>query len=293
MKELLLKIRALLIRLAERGANRPLAPAAAVALHLLEAGDFYAAGPTLTPITEDAPADVPLDPADPLAAAGAACALRRKNEGGAVVAVVEENDRMYEAVSLAVKLNLPLVLLVSCHDSALDELSSRVMAADMECIPADGRGVMKLMPALQRHNVKLALENVYGTAYSDTHTSRAEDILPIIEAAGSEFVGACIDTGHANIFGLDIAQMARVYGKKLFALHVNGNAGKDEHVIPYTMSGWCEKMDYYAFSAALKEIGFTGYYNLEIACGDLPEGVAQPFLNYAAAVARALADLAE
>ena len=140
---------------------------------------------------------------------------------------------------------------------------------------------------------QLALENVYGTAYSDTHTSRAEDILPIIEAAGSELVGACIDTGHANIFGLDIAQMARVYGKKLFALHVNGNAGKDEHVIPYTMSGWCEKMDYYAFSAALKEIGFTGYYNLEIACGDLPEGVAQPFLNYAAAVARALADLAE
>ena len=149
LKELLLKIRALLIRLAELGANRPLAPAAAVALNLLEAGDFYAAGPTLTPITEGAPADVPLDPADPLAAAGAACALRRKNEGGAVVAVVEENDRMYEAVSLAVKLNLPLVLLVSCHDSALDELSSRVMAADMECIPADGRGVMKLMPALR------------------------------------------------------------------------------------------------------------------------------------------------
>lgn len=164
-------------------------------------------------------------------------------------------------------------------------------------VPATKEGnlrlIEKLMPALQRHNVKLALENVYGTAYSDTHTSRAEDILPIIEAAGSELVGACIDTGHANIFGLDIAQMARVYGKKLFALHVNGNAGKDEHVIPYTMSGWCEKMDYYAFSAALKEIGFTGYYNLEIACGDLPEGVAQPFLNYAAAVARALADLAE
>ena len=74
---------------------------------------------------------------------------RKPVSEGAVVAVVEENDRMYEAVSLAVKLNLPLVLLVSCHDSALDELSSRVMAADMECIPADGRGVMKLMPALR------------------------------------------------------------------------------------------------------------------------------------------------
>ena len=27
--------------------------------------------------------------------------------------------------------------------------SSRVMAEEMECIPADGRGVMKLMPALR------------------------------------------------------------------------------------------------------------------------------------------------
>ncbi|MBR4442842.1 MAG: sugar phosphate isomerase/epimerase [Clostridia bacterium] len=155
------------------------------------------------------------------------------------------------------------------------------------------RLIEKLLPALEKHHVKLALENIYGTAYSDTGVSRAEGILSVIEAAGSELVGACIDTGHANIIGVDIVQMARLFGKKLFALHVNGNAGKDEHVIPYTMNGWCEKMDFYAFSAALKEIGFSGYYNLEIACGDLPEGIAQPFLNYAAAVARALADLAE
>ena len=155
------------------------------------------------------------------------------------------------------------------------------------------RLIEKLMPGLEKYDVKLALENIWGTNYSDTGTSRAEDILPLIEAAGSERVGACIDTGHANVFSLDIAAMARLFGKKLFALHVNGNAGKDEHVIPYSMSGWCEKMDYYAFSAALKAIGYQAYYNLEISCGELPAGVGQPFLNYAAAVARALADLAE
>jgi len=155
------------------------------------------------------------------------------------------------------------------------------------------RLIDRLMPSVEKYGVKLAFENIYGMNYSDTRMSRAEDILPVIEAADSEYVGACIDTGHANIRGLDGAAMVRLYGKKLFALHVNGNAGKDEHVIPYTMSGWCEKIDFYAFSAALKEIGFKGYYNLEIACGDLPRGVAQPFLNYAAAVARALADLAE
>ena len=155
------------------------------------------------------------------------------------------------------------------------------------------RLIDKLMPSLERYNVKLALENIWGMGYVDVGVSVGEDILALIETIGSERVGACIDTGHANIFRLDIAAMARLYGKKLFALHVNGNAGQDEHVIPYSMSGWCERMDFHAFSAALKEIGFTGYYNLELSCGRLPKGVAQPFLNYAAAVARGLADLAE
>ena len=155
------------------------------------------------------------------------------------------------------------------------------------------RLIEKLMPSLEKYDVKLALENIWGMGYIDVGVSVGEDIMALIETVGSERVGACIDTGHANIFRLDIAAMARLYGKKLFALHINGNAGQDEHVIPYSMSGWCERMDFHAFSAALREIGFTGYYNLELSCGRLPKGVAQPFLNYAAAVARALADLAE
>ena len=161
------------------------------------------------------------------------------------------------------------------------------------------RLVEKMMPLLEKYDVRLALENIWGISrteagmnYLDTGTTRGEDILSLIDEIDSDRVGACIDTGHANIFRLDVAAMARLYGKKLFALHVNGNAGQDEHVIPYTMSGWCERLDYHAFSAALKEIGCTGYYNLEISSGNLPKGLAQPFLNYAAAVARALADLA-
>lgn len=155
------------------------------------------------------------------------------------------------------------------------------------------RLIDKLMPLLDKYDVQLALENIWGMRYTDVGVSRGEDILALINKVDSGRVGACIDTGHANIFRLDIAAMARLYGSKLFALHINGNAGQDEHVIPYSMSGWCERMDFYGFSAALKEIGFKGYYNLEIAGGTQPKGVAQAYLNYAVAVARALADLAE
>ncbi len=155
------------------------------------------------------------------------------------------------------------------------------------------RTMEKLLPYMEKHHVKLALENIYGLNYADSHVARAEEIMTLIEKAGSELVGACIDTGHANIFRLDVSEMARIYGKRLIALHVNGNAGQDEHVIPYSMSGWCEKIDYRAFSRTLREIGYTGYYNLEISSGNLPAAAAQPFLNYAGAVARGLADLAE
>ncbi len=155
--------------------------------------------------------------------------------------------------------------------------------------------IEKLMPALKKWSMKLALENCYGHngKYVDGHAARPEDILEILSRCDEEYVGACIDTGHANIFKIHIGNMARMYGKRLFALHVNGNAGSDEHAIPYSISGWTEKMDYHDFSAALKEIGYKGSYNLEVDIGNLPKGCGQAYLNFAAAVARSMADLAE
>ena len=154
--------------------------------------------------------------------------------------------------------------------------------------------IEKLLPHLKKHGVKLALENIYGydNGYIDGHVSRPEGIMAILNECDPDWVGACIDTGHANIFKENIGRMARMYGKRLFALHVNGNSGEDEHAIPYTL-GWCEGMDYHDFAAALKEIGYKGYYNLEIVPGNLPACVAQPYLDFAGSVARALADLAE
>lgn len=153
------------------------------------------------------------------------------------------------------------------------------------------RLIEKLLPMLEKAGAKLAIENVWGPDYTWTNMSSADEILRVINAADDPRVGACIDTGHANIFRLDICEMARKYGSKLFALHVHGNAGKDEHVIPYTMSDWCEKMDFRGFTKALNEIGFDGYYNLELSPGPLPHSAMQPYLNLAGAVARALADL--
>ncbi len=181
---------------------------------------------------------------------------------------------------------------IGCHLAVMHPY----YVADDAARTRDGnqRIIEKLMPSLEKYDIRLALENIWAWGYKDAHASYPEDLYAIMERAGSERVGLCIDTGHANLFRIDIAAMARMYGKKLFALHVNGNCGgQDEHILPYTMAPYYERLDYKGFSAALKEIGYQGYYNLELATGDMPASLAQPYYTFAAAVARALADLAE
>ena len=152
----------------------------------------------------------------------------------------------------------------------------------------------RLLPCLEKYDIRLALENNWAWGFKNANASYPEDLYAMAERAGDPHIGLCIDTGHANLFRIDIAAMARLYGGKLFALHINGNGGtQDEHILPYTMGGFYERLDYQAFSAALKEIGYKGYYNLELAVGNMPACLAQPYYDFAAAVARALADLAE
>lgn len=163
-------------------------------------------------------------------------------------------------------------------------------------LEANVRLLKKLVPVMTQCGVRVALENVYASReghYLRCAVSDAPGLLEIVERVGSPLVGVCMDTGHANIFGIAAADMARQLGQSLIALHINGNAGKDEHVIPYTMSDWCELMDYHALSRALKDIDYAGSYNLEVAAGTSSPAAAAAYYQYAGAVARALADEAE
>lgn len=152
----------------------------------------------------------------------------------------------------------------------------------------------KIEPMLRESGIRLAVENCFArrnAQYVTAYIEQKETIGEIVSGLASPNVGVCIDTGHANIFRYDISEMARFFGKKLFALHVNSNAGHDEHAIPYSIAGWCERMDFVKFTQALNEIGFEGWYNLEITGGRYPKEVAPYFYGYAAGVARYLADI--
>ena len=152
----------------------------------------------------------------------------------------------------------------------------------------------KLRSALKQNGIRLAFENVFirrERKYIRAFVEEAEVVREIADALGSDIAGICMDTGHANVFRFDISEYARVLGDRLICLHVNANSGEDEHIIPLTAPTWCERMDFEAFSKTLKEIDYTGWYNLEISGGRFPKAAARPFYEYAAIVARYLADM--
>lgn len=152
--------------------------------------------------------------------------------------------------------------------------------------------IEKLLPVLKQTGIRLAIENVFARRnrqYICAYVEQAKTIAAIVDGAGSPFVGACMDTGHANIFRFDISLYAEELGRRLIALHVNSNAGEDEHLIPYSAAAWCERMDFDAFTRTLNRIGYQGWYNLELTGGRFPPEAARPFYEYAAIVAKSLA----
>lgn len=88
----------------------------------------------------------------------------------------------------------------------------------------------------------------------------AEELLGLIEEIASPALGICWDTSHANIQSLNQAEAIRACGDKLIALHISDNDGSgDQHRTP----GY-GNIDFASIISALREIGYTGNFNLEI-----------------------------
>ena len=97
-----------------------------------------------------------------------------------------------------------------------------------------------------------------------------EDVLNA-NAEYADFFKICMDPGHSNKavrYGNPSApDVIRRLGGNIVALHLNDNDGMtDQHKIPMTGNiDWKDLMD------ALDEIGYSGYYNMEIALGHFGE----------------------
>ena len=127
--------------------------------------------------------------------------------------------------------------------------------------------------AEQAHDagIRLAIENMIPRPVKRPATKVAE-ILALIEPLG-EHVGICLDTGHANAAGSDVADEARLAGRRLFSLHLQDNHGQpdqDEHLVPGKGT-----IDWNAFLDALDELNFTAPRIFEVALAGGPERLDQ------------------
>lgn len=160
---------------------------------------------------------------------------------------------------------------VGCKNLVIHGIS--LAPADKENTPASIDALnMKLyeslIPTLLKveGKVTVCLENLFsgkGRHFMEGTCSNPYQAVAYIDAlnakAGREVFGLCLDTGHINLLQKDMRTYIPILGKRIKALHVHDNDGlADSHLAPYTGT-----IDWSAFCAALKEVGYEGDLDFE------------------------------
>ena len=138
----------------------------------------------------------------------------------------------------------------------------------------------RMMPDAIENGIKLATETFGNTGKNyerlgffgdaDEFVAGYEDVLAVDPAFRDHFC-ICVDSGHSNMAAHregqpSVPDLVRRLGPAVEVLHINDNEGlTDMHAVPmldaHPLTG-C--VDWWDFMRALDEIGYDGYYNLEL-----------------------------
>lgn len=111
-----------------------------------------------------------------------------------------------------------------------------------------------------RHHVGMAIENMISCNGRRNFATDAEELRELIERVNNPMVGACLDTGHAQLSGVNPAGAVRVLGSHLHALHIDDNhQNKDEHFAPFNGT-----IDWPSVMKALRDIDYQDDFAFEI-----------------------------
>jgi len=122
-----------------------------------------------------------------------------------------------------------------------------------------------LLPHAKKHNVKIALENMFGQdpiekKYTHNVCSNGVEFCDYLDSLDNKYFVACLDIGHCGLVGEDAAEMVLQLGHdRLKCLHVHdNNKTADQHTLPFL-----ENIDFPGIIKALKEIDYEGELTLE------------------------------
>ncbi len=126
---------------------------------------------------------------------------------------------------------------------------------------------LEILPFAKSAGVKIATENMWNWNAALDHAlpaacSNHENFLAHIKAVNDPYLVACLDIGHAEMYGLNTSSidMIKTLGKSVQSLHIHDNDKRhDLHKIPFS-----ESIEFSGIVKALKEIDYDGYFTLEV-----------------------------
>ena len=156
-----------------------------------------------------------------------------------------------------------------------------------------------ILPVAKDMGKVICIENLYTSTGGHItegpccNAKKAADRIDRInEQYGCEVLGFCLDTGHANIAGIDLERFMTILGKRIRVLHIHDNDGeRDLHQMPYTFTRTRENKpstDWDGFLRALKRSGYDGVLNFETApiLTSFPDELKPEALHMIAAIGR-------
>ena len=118
----------------------------------------------------------------------------------------------------------------------------------------------ELVELAELEGVRLAIENdAIATTFPRPLLSwRGEVQREIVDEVCSPWLGACLDTGHANVFG-NVKKHMEILGRRITAIHMHDNEGRaDQHMQPPYGT-----VDWEGFGEVLRDIGYESPIMIE------------------------------
>ena len=133
-----------------------------------------------------------------------------------------------------------------------------------------------LAPMAKEMNITMCIENLYDGVGGHLvegpccHAKKAaERIDRMNDRYGTQVLGFCFDTGHANLVGIDFEDFIKTLDYRLKVLHIHDNDGiGDLHQMPFTFTRSRENTastDWEGFIRGLRAIGYQGVLSFETA----------------------------
>jgi sugar phosphate isomerase/epimerase len=160
-------------------------------------------------------------------------------------------------VEYAHELGLPYLVI---HPGGKQRAESDDEKEEIIAINLDSFG--RLAEAASKFDVKFCIENMQERIGQEKWRlgARISDLNELIDSVGSDALGICFDSSHANVTKLDMAQAIHECGDRLLATHISDNDGSgDQHRMPFGGN-----IDWKSVVSAMKDIGYGELFNLEI-----------------------------